>query len=332
MNVINYVGYPLDYAPGGHKDQIYNTINNLNKLGVKIEWLHNESQDLNAKYDIVHFWSYPNETTLKSIKSKLNSKIVWSTMLPTAGARSKVKMELLKTIVKIGRKFKHPKIQNIFPDYTNIDALIVLSELEKEHFSEIWGIPKGKIFVVPNGIDEEFFLNDIESIPFEGLLQIGAITQIKNSVEVAKAAKIAGIKVKFIGGFRLDDQNYRDEFIKEVDNQHVFWEGPIYDRKLLIKHMKGSKGIIQPSKWEAYPLVAAEAITLGKKVLLPNAKNLRCIYEDNAFYCSQPTSKKFIKELIDFTDIESIKNNFKAFHWKEIADKILSIYEDISEK
>lgn len=325
-----YVGYPLDYAQGGHKDQILNTINQLEKIGLNIEWLHNEKQNLRKKYEIVHFWTYPNVSTIESIRSKLNSKIVWSTMLPTAGSRSKSKTRILDLAVKLGRKFKHPKVQSIFPNYNNIDRIIVLNELEKRHFVDIWQVSEEKISVIPNGIDDIYFNENIQSSSFDGVIQVGAITQIKNSIEVAKAAKLANLKLKFIGDFRLEDQNYRDEFLKEIDNINIFWEGPKYNKLELASHIKGCLGIIQPSKWESYPLVVTEALALKQKVLLTDSPNLRHIYKDNVFYCNQPNKAIFVKELYEFAKNRNRKEiTFKALTWGEVASMVFKEYKKL---
>lgn len=330
MRVLHFVGYPLDYASGGHKDQIHNTIIELSELGVENEWLHNEKQDLSKKFDIVHFWSLPNEITIRSIKTTLQAKLVYSTMIPTAGKRNKNQRRILRLVAECGKKLKNTRFKLFFPEYDQMDAIIVLSELEKIHFSEIWGINEKKIFVVPNGIDNVFFRKDIRPIFFDGVLQIGAITEVKNSLEVAKAAKLAGIKVKFIGDFRLVDDLYRMKFIQEVDNKFVFWEGPINNKEILASHMKGCIGVIQPSKWESYPLVAAEALALNKKVLLPDLPNLRYIYKDSVFYCSQPGTRNFIKELNNFANIHISKTiTFKPNTWQEVAKMILNIYNTL---
>ncbi|MEG8988158.1 glycosyltransferase [Ignavibacteria bacterium 4148-Me] len=331
LRVLHYVGYPLDYAHGGHKEQIFMTLKGLDELGVQNEWLHNENQDLSKKYDIVHFWTLPSDTIIKSIKTKLNVKLIWSTMLPSAGKRKKITEYFLKILIKSASNFNHPKIKILFPNYNVFDAIIVLNNLEKKHYENIWGVKENKIYVVPNGIDDIFFnSSEIKPLFFDGVLQIGAITPIKNSLEVAKCAKIAGTKIKFIGDFRLVDEKYKKAFLDEIDNRYTYFEGPIQDKRELIKHMKGCKGIIVPSKWEAYPLVVAEALALKQRVMLIDLPNLRTIYGDSVFYCHQPNHKKFIKELQEFVNNNITKSiDYKPLRWKDVAKIILGIYTKI---
>lgn len=330
MNILHYIGYPLDYAPGGHRDQILNSIKNLESIGVNVDWLHMEKQDLSKQYDLVHLWSYPNETMLNALRTQLNAKILLSTMMPNAGKRNIVNKMILRHGIRLAKRIKHLGIRSIFKNYDNMDAVIVLSPLEKEYFIDVWQIPGEKIFVVPNGIDEIFFNNNSEPIYFDGILQIGAITQIKNSVEVARVAKLAKIKIKFIGDFRLSDKFYKDSFMKEIDNKYVFWNGPVHEKKEIVRHMKGCKGIIQPSIWESFSLVASEALVINQKVMITDAPNLRNIYGDSVSYCCQPTKKKFINQLNEFYNSSNkTSQTFFPLNWLSVAKVIKLVYSQL---
>ena len=327
LKVLMYVGYPIDYAHGGHRDQILNTVSELKKNGVHVDWLHNERQNLKINYDIVHFWTFPNQSTLDALKSKLTAKFVWSTMMPTAGRKSQIYQNILRSIVNFAHNIDNPRLRLVFPQYSVMDTLIVLNELEKQHYSNIWSFNYQNIFVIPNGIDECFFNNHNDPIQFDGVIQIGAITDIKNSIEVAVVAKKAGIKVKFIGDFRLNDEDYKIKFINEVDDKYVYWEGPVNNKYILAKHIIGCKGVIQPSKWEAYPLVVSEALALKQQVLLTDLPNLRNIFKDNVYYCSDVKCKLFVKQLYEFANRKNIKtNDFIPYSWEDVARQILNAY------
>lgn len=334
MKVINFVGYPIDWAPGGHRDQIRNTLNALRELGVDIYWLHNEEQNIEEKYDIIHFWSTP-PTILVNLARQRGLKCVFSTMLPTAryGNFSKLINKWLLNIISLLKI--HPRITSAFENiYKKMDALIVLNEVEKEHFQSIWKVPKEKIYVIPNGIDKIFFNNNLEPIKFNGILMVGYICDVKNSLEVAQICRKNKIKIKFIGDFRLSDKEYIKTFLNEIDNINTFWLGHL-EKEALIAHIKGSNGLILPSKYEAQGLVVLEASVLNKPILLTDLPTLRLTYKNfnNIFYCHPRNKKLFEKEIIEFynnvKDKHEIKNKNRILSWEDVGIAIYDIYKKI---
>ena len=332
MRVVFYVDYPLSWAKGGHAVQIMETKKCLEELGVEILWLHHEDL-IEQEADVLHYWSLPPNDMHWKLARARGLKIVISTLHQQSVLRPKWSWGLRRLMTPFAEMMLGHGLFGLLGHevYSNCDAAIAVTPYEREYMIKALGAKRSETFYVPNGIDSMLFDREMPQIQFDGLTYVGYISERKNSLEVAKAAKRANVPIRFIGGPAFKNDPYFMNFKKEVDNRAVFWEGEVTDKKQLVSYIKGSKGLVLASKNEAVGLVVLDALAVGKPVLLSDLPNLRQYFGPNVTYCSQPTGKKFIIELEDFFKNPPRRAMDKSFllTWMAVAKLIKGIYDRV---
>jgi glycosyltransferase involved in cell wall biosynthesis len=332
LRVLFYVGYPLAWAQGGHATQITMTKQALERVGINIHWLRHEEDTIPAG-DIIHYWGRPPSDQHFRLARRAGYKLVISDMLPTTSGVSKV-----------GRFFRHQAallMRHILGEglYSNLgmqiyqecDAAILLNNEDLEYLIEVWRLPPDRGYIVQNGVEDTFFDQEITPIHFDGLVSLGYICDVKNSLEVAMAARKAGVPIKFIGGTRVEDMEYEDRFRQLIDNNLTHWVGKVESKEAVAAHLKGARGLVLASKYEAQGLAALEALACKKPVLLSDLRNLRGFYGNSVMYSHQPSNPLFIRELQQFLAVSEgwDRPSFPVLTWQQVAERIANIYRGI---
>ena len=177
-----------------------------------------------------------------------------------------------------------------------------------------------------------FFDPTVPVEPFAGLLYIGYICERKNSVAVARAARLAHVPVKFVGGapFGANDP-YVDEFKSLVDGHAVQWAGEITRREQLAGMIRGARGVLLASQSEASPLSLLEALACQRPVMASALRNLRAYYGDAICYCQQPDRPGFPGELRAFFDRcqQGLVQTFPVSRWAEVGAAYARVYRQV---
>lgn len=325
-----YVGYPLAWAPGGHATQVRATEQALTDHGLHVTWLHNEAASL-PDTDIVHYWSEPGPSHLMAVRQH-GAKIVVSTLRST-GRRAPL-VATLRTAAIRALATRNVVPHWMRPAATLADHVIVLNESERKYLVDAWDVDLARVTVIPNGVSDEFFSKDVKPIPFDGLVSIGHISATKSSIELAHAAKAAGIRVKFIGGLRQDTNTTADYgrlFKDLIDEKHVFWSGHVDNAAMIAGHLRGSRGLVLPSRFEAQPLAVLEALATGTPVLLSGLPHLKSTFGSSVTYCSPADSSGFPQELRAFYEgrHSTHAESFPVLRWSEIARRVLGVYDTL---
>ena len=335
MKLIYYVNFPLAWAKGGVTIQIMETKRGLEKLGIEVSWLHHE--DLTgSRADIIHYWGRPPSDEHWQLAKKQGCKIVASIQNAQAVLRPEWTWKAKRAAGPFLRKIMGAGL------YANLgigfhaesDALLVLNPYEGEYVERVFEAPHSIVHVVPNGVDSIFFDKSIAPVDFDGLVYNAYVRDIKNTVEVARAAKQQGVRVKFIGGIHSEDVAYGRAFKEEIDNQYVFWEGEVTDRARMAALIRGARGSFIAGQYEAQSISILESLACGVPVMMSNFKNLQSFYGGHIAYCHPATDARFPGELKDFYQqcAGGLKQRFNVLTWDDVAKQVAQIYKSILTK
>lgn len=226
----------------------------------------------------------------------------------------------------------------------NASAIHVLTEEESTDLDN-FGY-KGKVYLIPNGIDlEEFSIkpnhNDQIKPPDSNEFNIGYLGRIskeKNLDSLIDAIHtiFEGYKINFsIAGPRSSDFEL---MIKNSNKScNVNWVGPQYGRDKL-KFIKSLDLFVHPSRADVFSIGAMECLACGTPLLITRTSNASYFYNKNAFYMCEPTVsgiRRGIKKALDDRNNWNIKVNAgydlinKTFNWKVIAESIEEAYKNI---
>lgn len=217
-----------------------------------------------------------------------------------------------------------------------MDGLIVLVDSQKEYLEKTGADPE-KIYVIPNGIQSDFFGRDKD-----------------------KARKYFNIRHDFVYGYfgRLVERKgirlLLDVFSKSVFDLYIFGIGPL--KQLVLKYCSKYQNIhliegpfseeevaliysaidlyILPSlSGEGCPTGLLEALSSGTMCLASDLPENVCTLKDKGLYFRTGDIKdledKIKSSRYENLDKSEMRNYASEFDWKNISKKIMNVYNDL---
>jgi glycosyltransferase involved in cell wall biosynthesis len=181
--------------------------------------------------------------------------------------------------------------------WKNVDIFFTASSNLRRLFIE-WGFDGSKIKVNP------YFNNFVNSVPcYESdgyALFVGRLSAEKGIDTLLHAFKKSTMPLVIIG-----DGPQRDwaiQFIRENSLQHIKIVGFVSSQEELNKYISRSSFVVIPSNWfEVFPLIALDALSLGKPVIGANTGGIPEIVDDG--------KNGFIFERLNADDLaDKVKN------------------------
>jgi glycosyltransferase involved in cell wall biosynthesis len=214
--------------------------------------------------------------------------------------------------------------------YPTADAVIVLNAASRDYVCEVYGSPREKVHVIPNGIEAGFVPASVP--PKNGrLLYVGSIQPNKNQVCVAEAARAAKVPVTFLGDIFPLDQEYGARFRALADGGIVQWAGQVNDRAEVARMMASASGLVLASHLEAFPLVLLEALACGTPVMVTNMPALRSIFGDAIRYAPPAADPDYAAALAAFHRdcLAGLRQKFPVLTWDDVAAQVAAVYRDV---
>jgi len=322
---------PFLLAHGGFQIQIEETKRGLEEIGIEVEWLR--WWDCHQSGEIIHYFGRPNAAYIDFAHGK-GVKVVISELLTGLGSRSSLARTLQKSVMCLAQTAL-PKTftsRMAWETYTKADACIALTTWEASLMKQMFGAPSHRLFVVPNGVELEFF--ESPKVPRESWLVCTAtITQRKRVVELAKAAILAQVPVRFLGSPYSEGDPYFVEFsaLAQQFPSIVLYGGSVNDRRELARIYRQARGFVLLSSMESLSLSALEAVACETPLLLSDLPWARTSFGQHAWYCD-PFSKlqSMAQKLREFYNASpTIAPAPKPENWSDIAQKLKTIYESV---
>lgn len=330
MKVLLYDSTPAYFCPGGKQVQVQKLFENLNKIGVQVEYAR--WWDPEQKCEILHLFS-PSVFMVRKAREAGVKKIILTHIVDVLSNNVRHKQRIFKMRNRILQFVLPSRMLEKFSwtILSDIDAIVYNNEVDATTASFVFDIPKNKINVVNPGYEEEQIKN------FSGgthqrksyLISVANITPRKNNVLLAKAAKKAKIPVVFIGNALEKDGAYYNEFLNLVDDNYVKYPGFVSEeekRDLL----QGSSGFTLLSTAESGCIAVYEASMAGLPLLLSNLPWAHSYgVSDYINYINLDDFSTVVNKLQDFYENSRRLEKF-TFHmwtWEEVAKKYMLIYK-----
>jgi glycosyltransferase involved in cell wall biosynthesis len=216
--------------------------------------------------------------------------------------------------------------------YRRADALIALTGWEKQLMEFKFSASPEKIFVVPNGVEPEFFAAP-QTDRGDWLVCTATITERKRVLELARAAVAAQTPVWVIGRAYSENDAYAQRFfaLAKQNPKFVRYEGGVHDRAALAKIYRAARGFVLLSSMESLSLSALEAAACQCPLLLSDLPWAQSSFAAGAQFCpvtdsvdaTAGTLKKF------YQDAPGLPAPPKPVTWPEVARQFKSIYEKV---
>lgn len=234
--------------------------------------------------------------------------------------------------------------------------VITVSQNSAVDISEYYSIPKERIRVVYEGVEERFFrkaeqkevektLNKYQiKAPF--IFYIGGLNAHKNVVLLIEALNmVKNKKINLvIGGKTVTDrstsQNIYPDLIKKIRNlslqDRVYFPGFIVDQELPSVY-KGALAFVYPSLYEGFGLPPLEAMASGTPVIASNTASLPEVVGEAGILLDPNEAVGFAKAIDKLSEEENLRRDFinkgvkraQGFRWQKTAREVLSLFEEL---
>lgn len=336
MKVLLYDTTNAFLTPGGKTTHALKLQQEISKLGVDIQfaqWWNKNQEDC----DIIHFLSC--DVKVAQLAKKKNIKTFMSLIFDYESNKSESQKRLciLKNQI-INILPKSLSLGAYWKSFKYMDCIHFMHIQDQENALRYFPneISKEKTIIIPhaydpNDINISSHLNIKEmSLPTKYLVSCANISERKQSVLLAKLAKIAKVPIVFIGS-KIDTDPYYQEFQLEIDNQYVFYPGYVSKEwKDCIE--SNASGYVLLSKGESGCIAVYEAAAYKLPLLLSDLP-WAWGYENpqNISYCNFKDIEKAVEQLKSFY-LNSCKLNHPPFTirtWSEVAKCYVNEYYKI---
>ena len=328
MKILFYCGLPFALTHGGQQVQIERTQAALQSIGLEVEpirWWDDQQRG-----DIIHYAGRMPTTQIELAHQK-GIKVVMAELLTAPGSRSRAQLWLQRMMNRTlaGIAPAHLVAAFNWKSHRLADACIALTPWEAHLMNYLFGAPKERIHVVPNGV-EEVFLQAPPAERGQWLVCTATITERKQVLELAQAAVLARTPVWIIGKAYAESDPYAQRFYS-LARQYpkiIRFEGSIQDRAKLAQVYRAARGFVLLSTMESLSLSALEAAACECPLLLSDLPWARTVFGEQATYCPVAAPRRAARALREFYDrAPNLKPPPRPMTWHAVALKLKEIYQ-----
>jgi glycosyltransferase involved in cell wall biosynthesis len=218
---------------------------------------------------------------------------------------------------------------------TKADKIIAVSEYEKELMCKQFKLAEDKIVVIPNGVDFSEF-SGLRKKPhnFKSILYVGYLLDYKGAhylVEILPKLR-DDVVLEIVGTGPLKPFLERRARELRVYDRVRFYED--LSRRDLLQKFADSDVFVLLSKYEAYSLVVAEALTAGTPCIVANSSALSEWIDNRSCYgidipINLNRLAKLVSSILDNRPDEGVMRKWigtKILDWNDIATRVESVY------
>ncbi|MDP2723540.1 MAG: glycosyltransferase family 4 protein [Bacteroidales bacterium] len=344
----------IDQIKGGDSLQLYNTANELRKLGVDVVIKKAHEPIDYREFDLLHLFNVIRPADhLKHLQRGV--PFVVSTIyldystFDTCG-RSRVQRQLFSTL---GKDFSE-YCKNNFRFLSGQDKLVsktyllghqravrkILKEAamllpnslsEYKRLSQDYGV-ESRCHVVPNGIDKHLFevLPKAERIDNQ-VLCVGQIYGLKNQHRLIEATRNMDVKLVLIGKPPPNHLSYY-RYCKKIAHSRVHFHDFMPQEQLIVHYAK-SKVHALPSWFETTGLSSLEAGSMGCNLVVGSGGDTRDYFQGFATFCAADDvsgiKKALEMELQKPTQLSFREHILKNYTWENAAKETLIAYKKV---
>ncbi len=271
----------------------------------------------NEKYDIIHAHNYHAFPAFFAHLSRRNNFVF--TPHYHAHGHTFFRNLLHKPYKLIGKRM-----------FEKTDAVICVSNYEKELILKNFNVDVSKIHVIPNGINLEEFkiakrIKREKDRSFKKILYVGRIEKYKGLDYVVKALKHLDNSILEVVG----KGSYKQKIIKLARDLGVLNRVRFYQdlsREELIKKYAEADILVLLSRYEAFGIVVAEALASKTPCIVANESALKeWIDNKNVFGIDYPVDiQKLAKQIEEVSNVEV--KDVKLLTWDNVVERLLEVY------
>ncbi len=341
MHVLFATSQATALVRGGVRTQALQTKEALENLGVHVTLFDMWSDFHSEEFDLVHIFA-ANIATYHFARA-IKAQGIPIVISPVFFTRRTAK--LVKKVVTAD-KLVSRMLRGIWTDYGLIaemcgwaKAITPNTHDEAKLFEEAFGIPKNRITVIPNGVEERFsyakpdlFVREYGIKDF--ILSVGHIGPArKNVLRLIQALEYVDRPAVIIG--RIENSPSGKECLERAKRNPrlLIIDAINHDSMLLASAYAACDVFVLPSLFETPGIAALEAAITGAKIVITPFGGTQDYFKDEAIYVN-PYSVKDIADGIKMAlekkkDKELANRIVKEFIWKRTGEITKRVYDRV---
>ena len=196
------------------------------------------------------------------------------------------------------------------------------SDRTRRDLISVYGLPETKIVVVPHGVDPIFTPAPHRRGGYA--LTVGVVTQRKNPLVAAEAARAAGLPLVVAGPVR------DTVLAAELARGGAKVTGYVTNGELASLY-RDAECLLFPSRFEGFGLPVVEAMASGTPVVCADEPALREVGGDAALYATDESFGAAVREVL--ADQERFAaaglERARLFSWETAARRTLDVYREV---
>jgi glycosyltransferase involved in cell wall biosynthesis len=316
---------PFGLAFGGRERLAAGTLQALMRAGVDARPV--DPWELGFDYDVLHLFGA--EAPL------------WDTAMLAArrGVPLVVTSVLsIRPMPHLARRWKH--VDRIVPMKTSFrfrrellgaaQVVVAATETEGALLRSMYDVPPGRVVVIPNGIDDEFFAPDPGVVgpavlPDRYVLSVGVISALKGQLHILEAARRVGIRAVFVGEMRDRMDPHNAAFAQAMERGDAIWLQGLSTAQLAAVNA-GAEAFVLASRSEGLPLAALEAQAAGARLVLTDLAQHHEVFGASAEYCRWGDAADIARAITAAVNRPAGRQHPAAWTWGAVAQALSEIY------
>jgi glycosyltransferase involved in cell wall biosynthesis len=203
----------------------------------------------------------------------------------------------------------------------NARRVLTVSERTRRDLEELYGAPREKIVVIPNGVDPRFSPG---GEPRDYLLYVGAVQARKDPLAALEAARGAGLRLVVVGPEK------EPELARRLRAEGAEVRGYVDDDEL-VRLYREAAALVFPSRYEGFGLPVLEALASGTPVVATPDPAVQEVAGDAAVYAPRDELGAAVRRAVaDRARLAAAGlERAAAFSWEEAARRTLAVYKEV---
>lgn len=196
---------------------------------------------------------------------------------------------------------------------------------------EVYGFKDEKIKVIPNGLDNVFFTDEVANVELpckDYILTIGRVEENKNQLTLIEVAHSLKLNLIIVGEPGNAGSGYLKKCKAKAGSNVHFW-GLEKDQRVIKQLYRNASVVAIPSFSEMVPLVAFESLSQRTPVVCTNRCGISGDEIPGLFFSDidKDSLSKAIKQALAF-DHSQITNQ-GIYTWSDIAGMYKEVYDSV---
>lgn len=218
------------------------------------------------------------------------------------------------------------------------DHVIVFSDEQKAFINQTYGVPKGKITSIPNGVGEEYFVTRPRGYHNQtyNLLTVGRLSPQKRMHILVEA--MAHLRTKAV--LRIvgdgEDRFSLEALVKKLELTNVRFEGQ-RSAVEVIPYLRQADLYVSSSENEGMPLAVLEAMAAGLPIVATNVPGLAELVSGIGVLVDDATGRNFARTLDGVLENPEKLHDLskrslaaaRTYSWRRGTDRVETLYREL---